>query len=79
LDPQSDDHRLDVKFHGCASCQCREGVRVFRKPTAGQRPAISPIKGPDGAIVDETPVDSKADGEAMLVGILPGLDEMTSE
>jgi len=37
------------------------------------------IKGPDGAIVDETPVESKADGEAMLVGILRGLDEMTSE
>jgi hypothetical protein len=44
-----------------------------------ERPFKVVIKGPDGAIVDETPVDSKADGEAMLVGILRGLDEMTSK
>jgi hypothetical protein len=44
-----------------------------------EKPFKIVIKGPDGAIVDETPVDSEADGEAMLVGILRGLDEMTSE
>ena len=38
-----------------------------------EKPFKIVIKGSDGAIVDETPVDSEADGEAMLVGILRGL------
>jgi hypothetical protein len=45
-------------------------------PTPGEeKPFKVVVKDPDGAIIDEAPVDSRADGEAMLVGILRGLDD----
>jgi hypothetical protein len=44
-----------------------------------EKPFKVVIRGPEGAIVDQTPVDSKTDGEAMLAGILRGLDEVTEE
>jgi hypothetical protein len=45
-------------------------------PTPGEeKPFKLVVRGPDGAVIDETPVDSRADGEAMLVGILRGLDD----
>jgi len=45
-------------------------------PTPGEeKPFKIVVRGPDGAVIDETPVDSRADGEAMLVGILRGLDD----
>jgi hypothetical protein len=45
-------------------------------PTPGEeKPFKVVVRGPDGAVIDETPVDSHADGEAMLVGILRGLDD----
>ena len=45
-------------------------------PTPGEeKPFKVVIRGPDGVIIDERPVDSQADGEAMLTGILRGLDD----
>ena len=45
-------------------------------PTPGEeKPFKVVIRGPDGAIIDERPVDSQSDGEAMLTGILRGLDD----
>ena len=40
-----------------------------------EKPFKVVIRGPDGAIMDERPVDSQADGEAMFTGILRGLDD----
>jgi hypothetical protein len=45
-------------------------------PTPGEeKPFKIVVRAPDGTVIDETPVDSRADGEAMLVGILRGLDD----
>jgi hypothetical protein len=45
-------------------------------PTPGEeKPFKLVIKAPDGAVIDERPVDSHAEGEAMLTGILRGLDD----
>ena len=45
-------------------------------PTPGEeKPFKVVIRGPDGTIIDERPVDTHADGQAMLTGILRGLDD----
>jgi hypothetical protein len=49
-------------------------------PTPGEeKPFKIVIRGPDGAIVDQMPVDTRAEGESTVAGILRGLNEMTSE
>ena len=45
-------------------------------PTPGEeKPFKIVFRGPDGDVIEETPVASQAEGEAMVVGILRGLDD----
>ena len=49
-------------------------------PTPGEeKPFKIVIRGPDGAIVDQMPVDTRAEGDSTVAGIFRGLNEMTSE